>query len=239
MKVTVHFSYTASKIPKRCRIPRSVRCHDGSLRATIPEVSSAEAPVAIEAVMSPISKGAGMLVQYRWYRGSLWASVHLAGTDVRTQDADGTSFDLEPLPEVIDVADRNEYKALRMLGGYYNASNSKEDAARFLRSMLRSRLLVDGVMHQVVSEPRYVVTTFGLGSNHGGTALMTDGWFNPNVGRNSYFSLLELDAALAAAEERAKSRGDTKSLPISVNGPAYTVLLPDAIRVRVKRKAKH
>lgn len=59
-------------------------------------------------------------------------------------------------------------------------------------------------------EPRYYVTTFGLGNNHGGTGFFIS--YGERNSVNSVFSALEREEAISYAIEVAKNRGDTESV---------------------------
>lgn len=90
-------------------------------------------------------------------------------------------------------------------------------------------LLVDGQLYVTVGEPRYHVTTFGCGNNHGGTALMVSNDYNPNCSLDCYFSALDADLAIQEAERVARDRGDTNDL--GTFRAAITVLLPEAVKL--------
>jgi len=61
---------------------------------------------------------------------------------------------------------------------------------------------------------------------------MIETGYNGNIPRSRYFSLLERDKAIALATDIATRRGDDKSLPIKPHGPAWEILLPEAIQVK-------
>ena len=65
---------------------------------------------------------------------------------------------------------------------------------------MRRYLLVDGELYHCTSEPRYCIYTFGLGHNHGGTALSVDYRYNPNISKNRYFSALQGVEAVAESK---------------------------------------
>lgn len=220
MKVTVRFSYTEDVVPPRCRKPRRTKFHDGELRVNIPEISKEMAPVAIVATRRKSSWQSGYRIEYRWYKNKLWTSVKLAD-----------------IPSVIDVTEDNRWEQYELLWGGDLWDRTKLNAEKYIRSKAKGHLYIDGVHYCQVSEPRYVVNTFGMGRNHGGTAMFVEHRYNPNIGWGRYFSLLELDKAVALATDIATKRGDTKSLPMRLNGgEKFEIRLPEAIRVNPKRQ---
>lgn len=77
----------------------------------------------------------------------------------------------------------------------------------------------------------YKVCTFGLGHNHGGTALMIENEFNPNCCWTEYYTAVQHDEAIKAAVETALARGDDKSIE-EIQGKRHfiEVLDPSAIK---------
>lgn len=98
---------------------------------------------------------------------------------------------------------------------YYKGSSfhSKEDAMKFLEETMNQYIMIDGVIYERASEPRYAIVTFGLGHNHGGTGYFIENFYNPNISKNNYFNALEFDKMKERALEIANNRGDTKDIP--------------------------
>jgi hypothetical protein len=93
-------------------------------------------------------------------------------------------------------------------------------------------LIVDGFMYAPVGEPRYVICTFGLGNNHGGTGMFIEQHYNNNIPNSSYFTALEYDLACTYADLVASRRGDTKSIPVRPNCKHHIeVLIPEAVKL--------
>jgi len=230
----VLFTYTEESVPPRCRKPRPVM-FDGEIDVGIDRVDGLEAPVAIQ---SRGFRGFGedrrpFAVEYRWWRNKLWTAVRLRGTVPDGYSARGTDWDHPEFPDVLDVRTRAAYPWDSPCGVSYYTAHSREAIERTIRECVEDNLVVDGVWHKTAGEPRYVVQTFGLGRNHGGTAVFADGGYNSNIPHHRYFSLFHRDEALALATRIATERGDDKSLPMTVNGdPEFEILLPEAIQVR-------
>lgn len=58
----------------------------------------------------------------------------------------------------------------------------------------------------------YVIMTFGLGCNHGGSALMIEDYYNSNIPSSRYYAANQREEAIAKAKEIALNRGDTESI---------------------------
>lgn len=105
-------------------------------------------------------------------------------------------------------------------------SVARKDTAQYL--------LVDSVLYKQIAEPLYVVQTFGLGNNHGGTGLFVDYGRNPNISKDWYFSALDGDKAVEFANHVAKERGDTND--IGRFRPWIKVYMPELVKYKTKRK---
>ena len=81
-------------------------------------------------------------------------------------------------------------------------------------------------------EPRYVINTFGLGHNHGGTGLFIEWHYNPNIPNRNYFNALERDAAIAYGKSIAARRGDTDSIKSIGKHNYIEVCMPEMVKVR-------
>ena len=88
----------------------------------------------------------------------------------------------------------------------------------------------DSVICRRVGEPMYVVMTFGLGHNHGGTSLMLSNHYNSNISHKAYYTALQREEAIEAAKSTALRRGDTDS--VASIGKYYNieVLMPEMVR---------
>ena len=91
-------------------------------------------------------------------------------------------------------------------------------------------MLIDGEVWRVAGEPRYVLMTFGLGCNHGGTALMVDNHYNSNIHRERYFRIDQREAAIAATKRVALERGDDQSVPVEPHAD-FDILISEAVRL--------
>lgn len=230
MQINIKFNYSEITTPPRCRKPKSVHFNDGELTHHIPEVSDLEAPVAIRSTgLHSFDSDLRFIVEYRWYKGKLWTSVNLRGCSPTGYTSGGNDYTHHIPNSIIDLTQSN-YDYCNQL--HLDSFKSKSDVIDGLLIQLDSMLLINGVMYRPAGEPRYVVVTFGLGRNYGGTALFAESSYNLNIGNDSYFNLFDRDKAMASATDIAKKRGDTKSLPMKLNMVnEFEILIPEAIQV--------
>lgn len=113
---------------------------------------------------------------------------------------------------------------------YSWVGKSKEEVLRSVNAYINSHVMIDGVIHEQANEPRYVVQTFGLGHNHGGTAMSITTRYNPNISKDSYFTALERNKAIAYADKVAAARGDTKDVGTFGRDINITVYMPEMVR---------
>lgn len=91
-------------------------------------------------------------------------------------------------------------------------------------------LVFDGKIWEPCGEPMYVVMTFGLGHNHGGTSLFIHDYYNPNISKNNYFNALEREQAIAYGKKVAANRGDTGSIENIGKHDMIDVLMPEMVK---------
>lgn len=224
MEITVNYSYVAQVIPPRCRKPRPQRFDDGVVALSVREVTGEQAPVAIKGIEIDISASNELEpVIYRWFEGKLWTDVAVYGCSRRRNDT------YSPLPNVLNLISASATLSNIELGIYVGAYEGKDCIAAHLQACSTSWLIIDGKLHRPAGEPMYVVMTFGMSGNHGGTALMVDDHLNPNIKPEAYFSLLEQEQANAYTLAVASNRFDTVKVSTDA-GYRFEVLIPEAIQ---------
>lgn len=236
MQIRVLFNYTESVIPPRCRKPRTLTRDDGKVEIDIPVLSADQAPVAIRASGNFLSRDLAFAYELRWWEGQLWSPVSLGQSgEPRGRTSGQDNWDWPALPEVLDLRQgtRNQCYAYEFFGSY--GSNPRDDVEVEIHAFAKRHIVIEGKPYRAVLEPRYVVMTFGLGANHGGTAVMPANHFNTNIKAENYFGLLELKEALSYATQVAEGRSDTKNLPMRYAGPTFDVLMPEVVTVRNPR----
>lgn len=238
MQVNIEYAYTENEIPAGCRKPRRVS-HVKKSSVQITEVTSLEAPIAIRTHLKSADIWKTIPVLYRWAFGKLWTSV-------RTMHAQPNSFTSgkfdvnyeinEHLVAYRDATDPyNNSSSLYKTGLHLSSNPSQQQAEEAITQWAQDCLIIDGVFHRVAGEPRYVVMTFGLGNDHGGTSLISDDWFNANISHENYFSALQLNQATARGRKVAQARGDKNKVWLTPN-PSIEVLIPEAIKVDPSRQ---
>ena len=219
MKMKSVISFTEEYIPPRCRKSR-MREQTAVVQLTIKECSSEEAPVAIreEGFLRGMATKTGW-VEYRWYKNNLYRRVLMAA---KVSGGEGF-WDVNNLVESLSKHN----------GCYFNRGAGKEAVKKELLAEARNHIIIDDNEVWVkTAEPRYVIATFGLGHNHGGTSLMVDHGYNPNIRKDFYFNALERDQAIATCKQVAIQRGDSNSVAHIGDFWRLEVLLPEAVRVK-------
>jgi len=206
MQITIPYQYTENIISKRCRKSRDVR-FDDEVTLEIREFTEADVPIAI---IEYDSNGHQSLV-FRWLDGKLWTSA--------------TTVQKETYRSLDDC-----FYSLR-----YSAYKPQEERLDEFFTQASEVILIDGQIYRVAGEPRYVVMTFGLGCNHGGTALMANYLYNSNIGASHYYRIDQREEAIAEAERIAEARGDTDNIPIYPHTD-YKIFISEAIQCHPQRE---
>lgn len=200
----------------------------GTVAAEIPEVTNAEAPVAIihshapgMSRLFPVCRDRGNpnRVEYHWYKGRFYTAIRRSmfccyyGDDMKKKGARPARLS--------DIS--WSYYGIVVAGLESRQKSFTEAMARYL--------IIDGQLCAEIGEPRYVVMTFGLGANHGGTAVMVSHSYNSNIMTEAYFRADEEAEAREAAMIVAAGRGDTNSVA-QIRRRFYnrfTILIPEAV----------
>jgi len=208
MEVTVKYEYVEGYLPTKRHRKLRYRDAEGETVVTVKEVPKEEAPVAF--VVTGLLDGEK---EYRLWNEKLWTPVMWAS---RVCGKKG----LYPLEEFL--------KSIQ----YYNPykfHKTKEEAIAEKEGYASSHLIIEGIVYEQASEPRYVINTFGLGHNHGGTSLFVTDYYNSNIGKNRYFNALEREKAIAEGKRIAQRRGDTKSVDGIGKYCNIKVCIPEAV----------
>ncbi len=91
-------------------------------------------------------------------------------------------------------------------------------------------IIYDGRVWKACGEPVYVINTFGLGHNHGGTGFFIEYYYNENISKNNYFNALERENAIAYGKKVAANRGDTESINSMGKHAVIEVLMPEMVK---------
>lgn len=223
MKIKVWLKYEKSDLSPRCRKIRYRECEE-HIALTMPEATMGDLRLAFE---DTSYEGAG---QVYGYKGKFWRLAR-----VRDISASGRAENYTPMENLIYTMDHcstHFYDSWKREA--HGMDTSRAASVKRARADLRRYLLVDGELYIQISEPRYCIYTFGLGHNHGGTALSVDYCYKPNISRERYFSALRGEEAAAEAIRIAIRRGDTESVD-SIR-PEIKVYAPDLVKVNPRRQ---
>ena len=187
----------------------------GEIKVNVPSVTSQEAPVAFR--LSDYSHREEKRTELRWYGGKLWRQ-YTEWDRSGEKSVRATDFGPEHLEHLLNPS---------LPWGH---SRTRAICVKRYRQEAEQYLLIDGHIWERAGEPRYVVNTFGLGHNHGGTGLFVEEFYNDNIPNTNYFSALDGEAAVAYATKVATRRGDTESL--GKFEKMIEVLIPEAVTIR-------
>lgn len=212
IEITAHGCYSVDNyIPPRCRKPRYAEFPVSTV-VEVPVLS--EADVALAFTVNDIHEGDIEVVEYN---GKLYRP---AKEPVRRESGGHDDMTIESTYFETE-------RELRYLGAH-----SEQEFIFMARETVAKQIVIGDKVYRETTEPRYVVQTFGLGHNHGGTGLLETWDDNPNVASESYFRADEFEKARARAIEIAKGRGDTDDVPrLESMEPVITVHKSDAVRL--------
>lgn len=97
----------------------------------------------------------------------------------------------------------------------YSCYETKDQIIDRIKADLGRHLVIDGVLYEEIYYPYYQICSFGLGGNHGGTALMPSFAKKPKKiikNNNKCYSPYDFDNALKMAIKVATNRRDTEDV---------------------------
>lgn len=218
---------------KRHRVLRE-RYVKNSVDVEIKELGADEFPIAFivhdedwryeeghhEAVWSELS------MEIRVYNGKLWKATRFSDCVCRATNWMPVSY----------IKNRLEnYKPFWTGGADFSVESIiKEDNIEECKeSIVRNAsnfVIFDNKVWEPCGEPMYVINTFGLGHNHGGTGFFIQYYYNSNISNRNYFNALERDKAIAYGKQVALNRGDTKSVEGMGEHDIIEVLMPEMVK---------
>ena len=211
--INIQVSYFCAYIPSARSQKFEFDEVEGTIKVAVISVTGQEAPVAFR--LRDYSYKEKGKTEIRWYQGKCWRRC--IKSDFEYQ---GGKEGVSP-----------EYLVQRMnVQLPYGHSRSRELVVKRYRKELQEYLVIDGEVWHETGEPRYVINTFGLGHNHGGTGLFVEEYYNSNISRERYFSALDGDKAVSEANRIAERRGDTESMGRFKK--MIEVLLPEAVSIQ-------
>lgn len=166
--------------------------------------------------------------EIRAYKGMLWKAIRHSRYVYR---APGW-LPIDLLPHIIEgyapysTTEELEFKE----GQSIIQSDNKAECRRKMLETAADYLIFDGKVWNTCGEPMYLINTFGLGHNHGGTGFFVEYYYNPNISKNNYFNALQREEAIAYGKQVAANRGDDKSIEGMGDYDIIEVLMPEMVR---------
>lgn len=223
MKIKTWIKYEESHIPPRCRKPRYNECED-YVDINLPEVTMDNLRLAFE---DSSYDGAGKIY---FYKGKLWTQAKLRNKNYAEEHGFHTALD-----ELVWCHENcSTYFRFDFDREHYRKDTSRQAVVKQARNDMKRYLLVDGILFEKTAEPRYCIYTFGLGHNHGSTALSVNYGYNPNISKECYFSALQGDEAVTEAKKIALGRGDTES--VGRIEAEISVFMPELVKVKPQKQ---
>lgn len=187
----------------------------GEIKVSIPSITADEALVAFR--LSDYGHREHKQAEIRLWQGKLWKQ-HTDWDRSGEKAVRVTDFGPDYLEHLLHP------------GLPWGHSRSRELCVKKYRQEAERYILIDDTIWERAGEPRYVVNTFGLGHNHGGTGLFVEEYYNENIPASNYFSALDGDKAVAYANKVAERRGDTND--VGKFEKMIEVLIPEAVTIR-------
>lgn len=238
MTIMCHYKREEEYIPPRCRKPRYREATE-VCPIHIPVVTPNEAPIAfkhkdhIVGVTPETGRFYSSTKVYRAFNGDLYTRIPASDKYCGAQGW----WKLSQLKTEIMERQLWDYAKEWGVG---NLHDVHECEAHFER-MFAEYLIVDTGKEKQIwqksGEPMYVIHTFGLGHNHGGTSYSITNHYNSNIGKDRYFNALQAKEGMKEALRIAKGRGDTDYLKYIRNFTKIQVLMPEM--VKRNPKAEH
>lgn len=206
MKIRTWIKYEESYLPPRCRKLRYRECEE-YVNINLKEVEGSELKLAFE---DNSYEGKGNIY---FYKGKLWCKKKMPNMNIVDNLRERGKKIETPLDYLIWGHENcNTYFFSSWDRKYYGKDTSRDAVIKEARTNMKKLILVDGELYEQTAEPRYVINTFGLGHNHGGTGMFCEYHYNPNIRKDNYFSALEGEKAVAYANMVAARRGDTEDV---------------------------
>jgi hypothetical protein len=258
MKFTVEYDYTQRFLPtKRHRNLRARKMHD-KVEVTVKELTEQEFPIAFivhdmqnvytgmksyEDYENCTSKFRMFAEEIRAYKGQLRMPVRITrGAAIST-----LFEDYHYILDNMDYVARNSH--LNDFDNYPYTDNSDEftdesvvindnrkEIEKLIKEHIKNFVYFDGKFWNRCNEPRYVINTFGLGYNHGGTGFFIEYGYNHIIPSENYFNALQRDEAIAYGKSVAAGRGDTEYIDGMGKHDIIEVLIPEMVKVKPNKQ---
>lgn len=240
MKTTIKLWYEEKYLPnKRCRKLRS-RVVSKNVDIDVRKVSKEEFPVAfVIHDYKSVYEGATSYSdfdgngEYKMFQEEIRTYDGKLYTPIRVTHGAAISTNFEPLDTLNYKL--QEYEPYWKGGAEYSEEsivkeNDFDDHLEFANSNAKAFIVCDGVICETCGEPMYVINTFGLGHNHGGTGFFIEYFYNDNIPNDNYFNALQREEAIAYGKKVALGRGDDKSVDGMGDHDIIEVKMPEMVK---------
>jgi len=220
MKIRTWIKYEESYLPPRCRKVRYHECEE-YVNINLAETTMENMKLAFE------DNSYGGKGKIYFFRNKLWTKANVRDICAGNEDKYES-----PLAALIYWRERSScFFPREWRDGVHP---DKKHMVAMARKENRNFLLVDGELYKTTNEPRYEIVTFGLGHNHGGTGMFCSYHYNPNICKDSYFSALQGEQAVAYANKVAAGRGDTNY--VGKFKPFIVCHMPEIVKVKPNKQ---
>lgn len=250
MKLNINYYYNQKFLPtKRHKNVRERQIKD-VISVNISELTSDAFPIAfIVHDMKSIQEGMTSYEDYksekcdfrmfseeiRAYKGKLYKPVRITLGAVISTVFENESYVVHNL-ERMACKDWGIDNNIEFSENSVIVEENKKEVRRMLRNSAKHYIYFDRKFWSVCGEPRYNITTFGLGHNHGGTGFFIEYGYNPNISSKNYFSALQRNEAIAYGKSVALNRGDTESVDEIGKYDNIEVVMPEMVKVNPNKQ---
>ena len=244
MKLSVNYFYKQRYLPTKRHRKYRERKLSGVASITIKEPALADFPIAfIIHDMQSVCEGMKFYSDYdgkksnyrmfdeeiRTYKGKLYTPVrvtHGAAISTEFENEQDIIHHLEYFARDFWISETNEYSEKSII-----IDDNSKFKIKCIQDEANRYVFYAGKFWKTINEPRYLINTFGLGHNHGGTGFFIEYHYNPNIPAKNYFNALQREEAVAYGKMVATKRGDTES--VDRIGPYCNieVLIPEMVKI--------
>lgn len=249
MDINVKYYYKQRYLPTSRHRKIRERKLSGEVAVYIKELISSEFPIAfIVHDMKSVCEGMKSYRDYesckreyrmfseeiRTYEGRLYKPIrvtHGAAISTIFENEEEIASRLESIGKDFWVSETDNYSEKSIV-----VDDNSSSVIEAIRGGAKHYLFCDGAFWSTCNEPRYLINTFGLGHNHGGTGFFVEYHYNPNISSKNYFNALQRDLAIAYGKAVAARRGDTESVDRIGIHDNIEVLMPEMVKVQPNKE---
>ena len=258
MKFTVEYKYTENFWPTKRHKNLRIRKMQGRIDVKVKELTETEFPIAfIVHEMKSVCEGMKSYEDYencesefkmfaeeiRTYKGELRKPVRIThGVAISTLFRDHT-YILENIEYSIRNSGLNKFDSYPYTDNKDEfteksivVSDNKKEVEGYIKNHIKNYIYFGGKFWSVCKEPMYLINTFGLGHNHGGTCMFIENFYNPNISSDNYFNALQREEAIVYGKTVAARRGDTKYIDRIGKHENIEVIMPELVKANPKKE---